>query len=1129
MKATRKDFFREIKKSSGRFFSILFIVALGVAFFSGIRASEPDMRITGDSYFDGANLMDVKAISTLGITKDDVKAFEDLELIERAVGAYSADFLTETEDEQFALHVISLSEGMNDVAVTEGRLPEKTGECLADDETGYRVGDKIILKSGDDTPVTDTLKEEELTVVGTGSTPCYISFSRGSTTIGTGNLEGFLIVPEQSFKLEVYTECYMLVEGAKELTAYTEEYEDLIDEAMEQVKELSGERGVLRRRELVDEATEELDKARMDLEEGREKARKELEDAAAEIRDAESQLAEARQQIQSGWNQIASAKNTLVSKQTELEDARAQYEAGLAELNEGKASYEEGKAAFEAGKSEAESQIAEGEAGLLQIEEGMKQAQEGYAQIEAVFVMLAKCKEQIQAIEAAYPISEYTNPATEIGMQYAMLQAQASQIQAEITDKKLEEELVRLEGMIAGLQAKYDETAGLVADAKNQLAAAEQELVKAKAELDAGEEALAGVPEQLDEGQSQIQAGWSELSSQEKKLRSGEAEITENEAKIADAKRELEEGRTKAAEEIAEGEEKIADAEEEIADIPEASWYIYDRSTLPEYTGYGENADRMRAIGQVFPVLFFLVAALISLTSMTRMVEEQRVQIGTMKALGYSKGAIASKYLGYALIATIAGSILGVLVGEKILPYIIIYAYGIMYHHMSEILVPYVASYGVAASAAAVICTMAATLFSCYRELGAQAAVLMRPPAPKIGKRVLLERVPFIWKRLNFSWKSSVRNLMRYKKRFFMTIFGIGGCMALMVVGYGIRDSVYEIADTQYDRIQFYDGQILLQEDLTEEDREELDGFLAGNQDLERYTDAYMKSIMLANGRKERQTYLMVLSDLSDVGAYVDFHDRRSGEAYELNDGGVIISEKTAKLLNAQAGDTIRIKNEEGADQKVRISNICENYMGHYIYMTPEYYNQVFEEKPEYNCILFVADETYSQSQLEAAGERIVDRSEVLSVSYTHDIMEQLDNMLSSLNLVIVVLIISAGMLAFVVLYNLNTINITERQRELATLKVLGFYDPEVAVYVFRENIMLTFIGAVVGVALGKILHLFIIQTVEVDAAMFGRSIYLPSFLYSLLFTVGFSLLINGIMYFKLKKINMVESLKSVE
>lgn len=1116
MKATRKDFFREIKKSSGRFISILFIVALGVAFFSGIRAAEPDMRFTGDAYFDGANLMDIKVLSTLGITEDDIKAFEELDSIAACEGGYSEDFLTNTEEEQFALHIMSMPKGMNEVAVTEGRLPEKVGECLADDEMGYQVGDTIVLESGTDDPVTDTLKTEKLTVVGTGSTPYYISLHRGSTTIGTGNLDGFLIVPEDTFALEVYTEAYMQVNGAKELMAYTDEYEDLIDEAMEEVKDLSGERGVIRRRELVDEATEELDKAKMDLEEGREKARQELEDAAAQIADAEEQIADARRQIQDGWNQIAQAKTTLLEKQGELDEARTQYESGIAQLNEGKAKYEEGKAAFEAGRPEAEAKIAEGEAGLEQIAEGMEQAQEGYRQMEVAYGTLADCQANIQYIEATYPSSVYQDPATEIGQQYMSL-------------KTLEANYTTLQGTIDDLQFKYDELSDTIDEAKQQLALTEQSLTDTKAMLDANEAKLQEVPEQLRSGQEQIDAGWSELYAQEQKLKSGEAEITQNEAKLEDAREELEEGRTQAAEEIAEGEAKIADAEEEIADIPEAEWYIYDRSTLPEYSGYGENADRMKAIGQVFPVLFFWVAALISLTSMTRMVEEQRVQIGTMKALGYSKGAIALKYLGYAFAASILGSILGVLIGEKILPYIIIYAYGILYHHIPEILVPYVASYGVAASVAAIFCTLGATLFSCYRELGAQAAVLMRPPAPKIGKRVFLEKIPFIWKRLNFSWKSSVRNLLRYKKRFFMTILGIGGCMALMIVGYGLRDSVYEIADTQYTEIQTYDGQILLQEDLTEEDRDNLDSFLSEDKDIERYMDAYMKNIVLTEGKKERQTYIVVLSDLNNVDKYVDFHDRKSKEKYELDDEGVIISEKTATLLKVDVGDTVAVKNEEGADQKVTISHICENYMGHYMYMTPNYYRKVFGEAPKYNCILFAMDGSYDKDQMESAGKDIIDRDEVLSISYMHDIEQQLNDMLSSLNLVIIVLIISAGMLAFVVLYNLNTINITERQRELATLKVLGFYDPEVAIYVFRENILLTLIGSLVGIVLGRILHLFIVRTVEVDAAMFGRNINLPSFIYSFLFTVGFSLLINGIMYFKLKKISMVESLKSVE
>lgn len=1085
MKTTKIEFIREIRKSSGRFISILFIVALGVAFFSGIRASEPDMRVTGDAYFDQANLMDIKVISTLGLTKDDVKAFEKLDSIDKAEGAYSGDFLTYDGEDQLALHVMSLSKDMNEITVTKGRLPKKVGECLVDDETDYKVGDKIKLTSGTEDAVTDTLKADELTVVGTGSSPCYISFSRGSTTIGSGSLAGFLVVPEQTFSQDVYTECYLQVKGAKDCIAYTDEYEDLIDDAMDDVKSISDNRGTIRRRELIDDATEELDKAKVDLAEGKAKAEQELADAEAQITDAESQLASAKSQLQDGKSQIAEAKNTLSEKQQELEQAKVQYTDGLQKLNDGKTKYEAGKEAYEAGKPEAEQKIAAGETMLAQVQTGIDNCQNLIDQIEQI------------------PEEQRTE---EQKVQYTELQAQ-----------------------LRTLETQKSELSAQIGSAKQQLAATEQQLADTKEALDASAAELAAVPAQLTSGQEQIDEGWQELAEKEQELTSGESEIAANESKLADAKEELEDGRTKAAQEIAEGEEQIADAEEQIDEIPEAEWYIYDRSTLPEYSGYGENADRMKAIGKVFPVLFFLVAALISLTGMTRMVEEQRVQIGTMKALGYGKRTIAMKYIGYALLATITGSIIGVLIGEKILPYIIIYAYGIMYHHIPDILVPYVPSYGIMASVTAIACTLLATIFSCYKELGAQPAELMRPPAPKIGKRVLLEHIPFLWKRLNFSWKSTVRNLMRYKKRFFMTIFGIGGCMALMIVGYGIKDSVYEIADIQYSKIQLYNGQIVLQEDLEDQDRENLNAFLDQDKDIDSYMDAYMKSIMLKNGKKERQTYITVFGDTKNIDKYVDFHDRKSGEKYQLTDDGVIISEKTAKLLDVKVGDTITIQDEKNGDIEIKIAHICENYMGHYMYMTPNYYKKVFGNEPEFNCILFEADDSYSQSQIEDAGRKIIDRDEVLSISYVHDIQEQLDDMLSSLNLVIIVLIISAGMLAFVVLYNLNTINITERQRELATLKVLGFYDGEVAQYVFRENILLTFIGAAVGVVLGKILHLFIIQTVEVDAAMFGRSIYLPSFLYSLAFTVGFSLLINWIMYFKLKKISMVESLKSVE
>lgn len=823
MKTTRKDFYMEIRKSPGRFLSILFIVALGVAFFSGIRASEPDMRLSGDSYFDDSELMDIKVMSSYGITKDDIEALEQTEGVAGVEGAYSADLLYNSEEEQQVLHVMSMQKQMNQAALSEGRFPQKAGECMADDASGYKIGDKITLESGTEEPLSDLLATDTLEVTGLGSSPCYISYGRGSAAVGNGNISAFLIVPEETFKRDVYTEAYIQAAGARKLTAFTEAYTECVDEVRKNIENITKERALVRQKELA-------------------------------------------QTFQTGIENI---------------------------------------------------------------------------------------------------------------------------------------------------------------------------------------------------------------------------------------------------------------------ELPK--WYIYDRDTLSEYSSFGENAERLGAIGRVFPVLFFLVAALISLTSMTRMVEEQRTAIGTMKALGYGRMVIAGKYMGYAFLAAAGGSLIGVLAGEKILPYIIVYAYGILYQNLPQILVPYQWEYAILASAVAVFCTLSATFMACYKELRAQPAVLMRPPAPKNGSRVFLERIGILWRHLNFTRKSTVRNLMRYKKRFFMTIFGIGGCMALMLVGFGLKDSCYEIAELQYSDIQFYDGSIYLEEEATGEERKELEELLDRQKEIRQYMEASMQKVTLKNGEEEHVSYECVFSSADEIPQFVDFHDRRTREPFKLSDDGVIISEKTAKLLKAKAGDTIQIKDDEAGDKKIKISHICENYLGHYIYFTPAYYEEVYGNKPEYNSLFFVADDDASSAQIEKAGQEILKQKAALSVSYMHDIEKQLDDMLRSLNLVIVVLIISAGMLAFVVLYNLNTVNIAERKRELATLKVLGFYDGEVAGYVYRENILLTFIGAAVGVILGKFLHMYIIQTVEVDSAMFGRNINLPSFVYSLLLTILFSMLINGIMYFKLKQINMVESLKSIE
>lgn len=1101
MKPTSKDFYMEIRKSPGRFLSILFIVALGVAFFSGIRASEPDMRLTGDAYFDESNLMDIKALSTYGVTQDDVDAISKIDGVEHAEGAYSADFMQIVDKKQKVLHVISLQDELSQVKLSDGQMPQKAGECLADQDAGYKVGDTIKLRSGTSDEVTDTLTTDTLKVVGLCSSPMYISYGRGSATIGTGTISAFVMVPEETFDMDVYTEVYVQVKGAKNEVAFTDGYDKKVQQVLDSIQDITDERAEIRKNELVSEAQEKIDEAREELEQGRADAASELADAAAKIADAEEQLTSGKAQITSGKKQIASAKNTLSKKERELEQAQNQYNVGLAQLQEGEAQYEAGLAQYEAAKPEAEAKI---QSGREEIEKKKQELAEAPAKLEQLKQMVAGLEQK----QTAGIITE----------------------EEEATLKELKEnQIPQLEYFIANGEQLIASGEAELDAAQKQLDDTAATLAQTKSELDAAKASLNGVPQQLASGKSQIQSGWAEIRKQEKKLEEGAAEIAENEAKVAEAKIEYANGEEEAAQKIAEGEQKIADAEAKVQDIEKPTWYVYDRDTLTEYSGYGENAERLGAIGRVFPVLFFLVATLISLTSMTRMVEEQRTAIGTMKALGYSKMSIAKKYLGYALIATAGGSVLGVLIGEKILPYIIVYAYGILYQHITHILVPYQWIYAWMAAAAAIVCTMAATFFACYKELVAQPAVLMRPPAPKNGQRVFLERIKFIWKHLSFTWKSCIRNLTRYKKRFFMTVFGIGGCMGLMLVGYGIKDSCYEIAELQFRDIQMYDGSVYLKEDISDETRQNLLDYMKDDSDISHYMQTSMKNVTLVNGKNKRDTYQVVFSEPKDVKDYFDFHDRKSKEEYTLDDEGVIISEKTGKLLNAKAGDTIEIKDEENGNKKVKIAHICENYMGHYIFFTPSYYEKVYGENSEYNSIFFAGQKGDTQEDYNKIGEDILTQDGALSVSYMRDIEKQLDDMLKSLNLVIVVLIISAGMLAFVVLYNLNTVNITERQRELATLKVLGFYDLEVAEHVYRENVLLTFIGAAVGVVLGKFLHAFIIDTVEVDTAMFGRNINFSSYMYSLLFTILFSLIVNGIMYFKLKKIDMVESLKSIE
>lgn len=1022
-KALRKDFFMEIKKSLGRFLSIFFIVAIGVAFFSGIRSSEPDMRLSGDRYFDEQDLMDIKVISTLGLTQKDVQEVQKIKEIEKVEGGYSVDALCQVYDSKKVVHIFSMPSTLNKVRVEEGRMPSNSGECLIDADfmksSGYRIGDEISFSSGTNQKITDTLKSDTYTIVGSASSPCYISYGRGSSLIGTGNTSGYICVPEDEFLLDVYTELYATVKGAKDLTAFTNPYNEKVKKAEKAIEKIKQEREKERHEEVVKEAQSELQKAKDEFERRKQEAEDEINQAKAQLDSGKNELANAKNRIASGYQEIDAGSSSLDTKQEELNRQYMEVVARSAQVDE------------------KENQLV--------------QAKEVWALFE-----------------------------------------QSDQI----------EESIKIE-----VRKKIEEAESQLNDARNQL-----------------EEARA----QLDFGQQQITQGRQQTRQAEKNLVDAEQSIASKEQELSSANEKFETSKKEAEEKILQGEKKIKEAQDDISKIENAKWYIQTRDVLPDYSGYGENADRMKAIGKVFPVLFFLVAALISLTTMTRMVEEQRVQIGTLKALGYSKGSIAMKYVGYAFIATIGGSLVGILLGEKILPYIIIVSYGIMYQHMDVVLTPYNLSYGFMAAFTALGCTLFATIVSCYKEMKQQPAELMRPPAPKQGKRVFMEKIPFVWKRFSFIWKATVRNLIRYKKRFFMTIIGIGGCMALLLVGFGLKDSIVNIATLQFSNIQIYDATVILNQDATEQEKEKTYDTLKKDQRVADTTLGLLQSVEIIKGDTKKDVYMTVPSNVDTFPRFVSFQDRKSKEAYKLDDQGVILTEKMAKMLGVKKGDTVVVKDDIKGELKIKISEVCENYVGHFLYMSPVLYERIYGKSPQYNAIYYTMNEQ-AEDQLESVGEAVMKTEGALSINYAKELKSTLNKMLGSLDVVLVVLVVSAGMLAFVVLYNLNNINITERQRELATLKVLGFYNKEVSSYVYRENIILSILGAILGMVLGSMLHRFVIVTVEVETAMFGRNINFISFVYSFLITMGFSFLVNGVMYFKLKKINMVESLKSVE
>ena len=797
--------------------------------------------------------------------------------------------------------------------------------------------------------------------------------------------------------------------------------------------------------------------------------------AEAQITDAESQLAAADAQLTEKEQECAAGEAQIASAKEELESGEAQITEALAQLQDGEAQAEAYQKQIEDGEAQlasAKAAIADGEA---QIETNRSKLKDGETQLAAARAQLADGEQQIASYRQTIQSGE---------------------------------------AQLAAAKQTISSGESQLADAKQTIADGETQLAEAKQTIADGETQLADAKQEIADGKISLADAKQEIADKEKELEDGKAEY--------------EKAKADAEPEIADAKQEIADGEKTLADLKKPTWYVWGRNKVTSTESFGQDAGRISNIGKFFPVIFFLVAALVSLTTMTRMIEEQRQQIGTLKALGYSDGVIAFKYFAYAMLSTVSGALAGVVVGEKILPWVIMNAYGMLYTGLPYYMTPLNWEQGGLAILASAACTGVATIAACYKELAAGPAELMRPEAPKNGKRIFLERIGVLWKHLNFTQKSTVRNLVRYKKRFFMTVIGIGGCMGLILVGFGLQDSITAIAKNQFVSLFTYQANAVLNSDVDESEKEALQTDLENYSGIDELLEMYCQNIELQTDKKTVDAVLEVPKELTNFNDFYAFRDRKSGEVYEFpTDGGAAISEKTATMLGVKAGDTVQLK--KGDDiVDVKISIIVENYVRHYLYLAPDLYEELFGGAPDYNQLLMKYQDMSGNYET-ALGEKIMTYDGVAAISFTSDLIDQIDNMLRSLDIVIVVLIVSAGLLAFVVLYNLNNINITERQRELATLKVLGFFDGEVASYVYRENMVLTLFGVIAGMGIGTFLHHCVIQTVEVDMMMFGRNVFPRSYGWSALITLAFALFVNFMMFYRLRKIDMIESLKSVE
>ena len=1012
--ALLKDSIKEIKNTYKRFLSILVMAFLGVGFFAGMRAASPDMVDTIDQYYKESQVYDIKILSTLGLTNDDIDALSEIDEIENTVGTYETEGKIEIDNKEIITKIMSV-EKLNKPILLQGNFPKTQNECVVEDSfltaNHKSIGDTIEVEvektKNDEGEEVEYLNKNILKIVGTVKSPLYISRDRGTSSLGSGKIDYYIYVHKENIKAnEIYTNIYIKLKNSENYTTSSEKYEEYIAEVKEKIEAIKEEREKARHDKLVDIATRKVKEAEEKLNENKQ--------------NAQQQIEEAKQEIENGKNKIEKAEVKLNSSKKE---ADTKFKSAYNQIQMAKESIFQNETQLNQKEQEAGQQITE-----LEIKK-----QELQTQFDTIENNLTQLETQYNQIKDNPNISEEQKQMLENKIQ--MLKQSKQTIKAGIEQIN--------NGITTGKQE--------IENAKTQLQNAKNELTKKEKQYEATKTAT--------------------YSS----LENAKIEIEKSKIELEKGEKELEEKQEEFKDKIADAESKLIDSREKIANIENPTWYVLDRYSNTGYNSFIQDTESIENISKVFPIVFFMVALLISLTSMTRMVEEQRTQIGTLKALGYNKLQIASKYVIYAGLACVIGGVLGMSVGFVLLPQIIWTMYQMMYQMTDNIHISFNIIIGGMGLLLICVCIIGATIYAVLKELVQTPSTLMRPKAPKMGKRVLLEKIPFIWKRLSFSQKVTVRNIFRYKKRFLMTIIGILGCTALIVVGFGVRDSIRCIMPNQFEKVFNYDMQIGLKNGLEDEQKQKYIISLQEKTELEKVVETYMTSNIAKNQENEEDVQIIVPKEPKDLDEVINLTDVKTGEKVQLEENAICLTDKVAELLNVKQGDTITLKDSKDKERQVKISNIVENYVYHYVYMSRITYENLYGENYNTN-MLFTKNNNLSKEQETNLATEIMNQSEVASISRNSSIMNLLDDTMKSLNYVVIVLIVSAGLLAFVVLYNLSNVNISERIRELATIKVLGFYDKEVYSYVTRETVILTAIGIVLGLIGGYFLNYFIIR-----------------------------------------------------